>query len=126
MLIRFCDSEEVIKEVDPAVIAAVQALGTDSIKSQFYKIKNIGVEKLLTGEKGTVIVIQKDAFFDQHVNPINENVEVELKEIQTIDEFVKARISTLASGNLLSTDVTYYKIRKHGRIILINLNCKLI
>ena len=82
--------------------------GIDSISSQYRVIEQIDGKTYLEFDGGTIICVQKDAFLDLQGNPVNSNVKVELKEVQSLDEFVEGRISTSSGGKPLSTSGSYY------------------
>ena len=90
------------------VDASVFESRIDSIQSQYQVIEKITGNTYLEFDGGTMICVRKNAFLDAAGNPVNSNVKVELKEVQSLDEFLEGRLSTQSNGKLLSTSGSYY------------------
>ncbi len=95
-------------QMDPEKMAALEAPGIDYVPSQIITVEDVEKDPYVIGDRGTLIYVQKDALLDADGNPINTNIQLELKEIQAMDDFKGARVSTLAGDQLLSTAGTYY------------------
>ena len=80
----------------------------DSIPSQYQVIEKIQENTYLEFDGGTLICVKKDAFLDAEGNPVNSNIKLELKEVQSLDEFLDGRVSTMSNGRLLATSGSYY------------------
>ncbi len=95
-------------QMDSETMAALEAPGIDYVPSQIITVEDVEKDPYVIGDRGTLIYVQKDALLDAKGNPVNTNIQLELKEIQAMDDFKGTRVSTLAGDRLLSTAGTYY------------------
>ena len=101
-------SEIVMVPVDPKIIQSVEGARIDSVTTQRIMIAKVVDERIVVTDKGTLILLQKDAFKDSTGNPVNEHIELQIKELCTVNDLVKTRVSTRAGEQLLSTAGSYY------------------
>lgn len=106
LLLRSCS--ESAPKADPKAAEAAKASGIDKIPTQVIEIADVEEDPYVIGDGGTFVYIRKNALIDAEGNPVNKNIRVELKEVQTIDDFIEGRISTTANGELLTTAGSYY------------------
>ena len=58
----------------------------------------------IEGKKGTLITIPPNSFQYKNGKPVTGSVKVELTEYYTFSDFISHRLSTIADGNLLTTN----------------------
>src|SRR5688500_14136753 len=82
---------------DSGSVTWASAPSLDSVPSQLCTV-SIKENEVLIGDKGAVLHVQPGTFIDESGNAVNDNIEVELKELNTMNDFVQAGISTLSNG----------------------------
>lgn len=92
----------------------------DSIKAQHIKV-NIKGEKLVTCEQGTLLALREDTFLDKNGKAVQDNIDLEIKELQYMDQFIQAGLTTTSGEKLLSTAGSYYiNASRNGEPLTIN------
>ena len=92
---------------NPADIALTLAPAFDSVPSQHFAF-DPGEDAFFNGKKGTVIYLDQHAFVDENGKTVKGEIDLELKEVLSAAECLRAGISTLADGKLLQTAGSYY------------------
>jgi hypothetical protein len=87
----------------------------DSIPFQKFIIDS-KKDAVIKGLNGSSYLFPAGSLVDETGNQINGMVEIELKEINSIEDFVKSGITTESDGNLLISDGSYYiNARQNGK-----------
>jgi hypothetical protein len=92
-----CKKEESLK------FSASDLFKKSIVKSQFFII-DLKKDTTIIGDKGTKIVIPKNAFIDLQGNIINKTIQFELSEALTLDEMILSNLTTISNSKLLQTD----------------------
>ncbi len=75
----------------------------------------------LIAKKGTVIYVQPGNFIDENGKPVTGEVDLEVSEVITMQDFINAGISTMAGDKMLETGGTFYiQASKDGKPLKIN------
>lgn len=75
--------------------------------SQSFTVKGKETQQLM-GEKGTLLFINPQDVETLDGKPVGETIEVELKEVLLLPEFITHDLQTLSDGKLLVSDGMYY------------------
>lgn len=75
----------------------------------------------IVAQKGTVIYVQPGNFIDENGKTVTGEVDLEVREVVTMQDFMKIGISTLAGDKMLETGGTFYiQASKDGKPLKIN------
>ena len=81
--------------------------------------------EMIIGEQGSAFVLPKNCFLDENGNPVNDNITIELKEVNQMQDFVDGGVSTISNGRLLKTGGSYYfNATANEKNLVINKNNK--
>jgi cytochrome c551/c552 len=93
-----------------------------TVESKFF---NLSTDKdtIIEGKNGTIIQIPKGAFKDAKGNVITGNVEIELAEPETLDEFLLSGISSQFGDKLLNSKGTFFiNAKQNGKQLFLDEN----
>ena len=71
------------------------------VKSQKFEI-DTEKDTLVIGEKGTKIIIPKNAFLDSKGKVINQKIKLELSEALSLSDMIMSNLTTTSKGKLLT------------------------
>lgn len=92
----------------------------EMIASQFYTVDN-GEGMVLQTDQGMIIAIPEGAFLDASGNPVQGDVELEIKEALDAESIMLAGLSTKSGDDLLETGGMFYlNGRKDGETLQMN------
>jgi hypothetical protein len=106
---------------DPTLlIQAVKASHLDSLDKQVFNV-SADSASFIVSQKGALLVIHPQSFLDESGKTVQGAIQVEFREAQAIQDFVKARISTVSDGKILQTAGSYYvAATQNGKELRIN------
>jgi hypothetical protein len=109
-------------QTDTTLIESIKKSHLDSLEKQYFTISNDSTHFLIT-KKGTCLVVHPQSFIDTRDSLAKGSIQIELREAQEMQDFVKARISTVSDGKILQTVGSYYlDATQNGKKIKINPN----
>jgi hypothetical protein len=76
--------------------------------SQNFKVNVSHSDTTITGQKGTIVKIPKNAFVTMNGQPVNGEVTIEMKEIFSKSEMILSCIPTISDGKLLESGGEIY------------------
>jgi hypothetical protein len=79
-------------------------------KISVYNNKDVSFE----GSKGTKIFIPAASFVDANGQPVNGKVDIELLEIASVGDFLKANLQTICNGQVLQSEGMFFMDAKAG------------
>lgn len=79
----------------------------DSIPLQQFIIEG-GRHQIITGQKGSSFLFPANCFVDENDIQVSGKITIELREVNTIKDFIKGGITTLSDGRVLASDGCYY------------------
>lgn len=90
------------------------------IESQYFDV-SAETDTIIEGKNGTLIQIPQGAFKDENGNVVTGNVQLELAEPESLDEFLLSGISSKSGSKLLeSKGVFYINASQNGKQLFIN------
>ncbi len=92
---------------NPQKVGANDPFKTTMVASEFFEF-DAKTDKVVEGEKGTVISFPKGCFLDDKGNTINDKVKVELAEALTLDDMLLSGLTTTSNGKMLETGGMIY------------------
>lgn len=93
---------------------------TTVVESQFYTVE-IEEPAVISGTKGTRIVILDGSLLDESGLPVAGSVDVELSEAYLLSDMLLSNLTTTSNGELLETDgMIYINFRQDGKELRIN------
>lgn len=78
-----------------------------TVESEFFNIST-DRDTIIEGKNGTIVQIPKGAFKDAQGNVIQGDIEIELAEPETIDDFLLSGISSQSGEKLLNSKGTFF------------------
>ncbi len=80
----------------------------NSTASQNFKVNVSHSDTTITGQKGTILKIPKNAFVTLNGQPVSGEVNIEIKEIFSKSEMILSSIPTISNGKLLESGGEIY------------------
>lgn len=86
-------------------------------KSQFFEF-DASSDFTITGKKGTHLYIPRNSFIDKNGQTVTGKVKIELIEVVTVGDFVKANLQTLSNGSLLQSEgMLFIDAKSNGQTV---------
>ncbi|MEQ8909650.1 MAG: hypothetical protein RIC95_10690 [Vicingaceae bacterium] len=90
------------------------------VESQYFDVST-ETDTIIEGKNGTIIQVPQGAFKDENGNIVTGNVQLELAEPESLDEFLLSGISSKSGNELLeSKGVFYLNASQNGKQLFIN------
>lgn len=78
-------------------------------------------DHVIEGTQGTIIVLPKGCFKNEHGDIVEDTVKIELAEALTLQDMLLSNLTTTADGKLLETDgMIYFNATANGKQLTIN------
>jgi len=98
----------------------VRASKLSNLPSQKFKV-GLDSTSFVVCKKGLVLCIQPESFVDENGNPVKGQVDLEVKEVVTMQDFFDSGISTMSDDKILQTAGSYFfEATQNGKPLKIN------